>query len=71
MQTKISRSSKINRITNQQNSVHKKQPLQKHIAKFFFQKPKILILTSSPLKIPNSPIHSKIQLKVYKNPSSA
>ena len=40
MQTKISRSSKINRITNQQNFVHKKQPLQKNNNKIFLPKAK-------------------------------
>ena len=62
---------KIIWITNQQNVYAQKQPQQEHIAKFSFQKPKSLIITSGPLKIPNTPIHSNIQLKIYKNRTSA
>ena len=71
MQVKISKSPKLPRSQINKKFMHKKQPQQVHKAKIV-QKPKNLTFASGPItRIPNTPIHSHIQLKLSKNPSSA
>ena len=71
MQVKISRSPKLSRSQINKKFMHKKQPQLVHEAKISFQKPKNLTFASGPIKNTKTPIHSRIQLKLSKNPSSA